>query len=481
MNLKNKIILILVGFLILVSSNSYAQTYKNIPAAIHVQTDISDGMLSFDQIAKFAREKNIKVVVFTDSFLRRWEYGLPPLENIIKRRIEQNSVLRFGIKNYLNAIKTAQKNNPDVLLIPGVEVVPFYYWKGNFWNKNFTLYNWHKQLMVIGLNSEKDYRFLPVIANYSILPLRRENLARIWPLLVIAMGITALVFSRGRRAYKQWGIVLLAFGLIFLINNLYFSISRFNAYSRDQFIKPYQDLFDYANKKNGLVFWLHPEVENFDRVIGVNVRTYSYKDDLLYTYNYTGTSVLFDDNRSIARIGDIWDKTLLAYCAGKRSPVWAIGVIDFYGGDDQDISNVQTILLLKDLNQKEALNALRTGKMYAKLNDRPNDFSLDNFSVTDLNKETEGFMGDDIKLNTAPEIDIETSSSVLPDEPIEISLIRNGSLIETFNSEGANFSVRHQDDYYNENEKVFYRVMIKSKRNLFRIISNPIFVEFASK
>jgi hypothetical protein len=488
-NLKLSFLVIIILVFVI---NSYVQSYplkdqstyevyKNISAAIHIQSDISDGQYSFAQIVKIAKEKNIKVLIFTDTALRRWEYGIRPLENIVKKRIEQGSVFRFGIGNYLNALEDVQKNNPDVIIIPAVEVVPFYYWEGNFLNKGLTLHNWHKQLIVIGLRNEKDYRYLPIIANYSLLPLHRRNLQRLWPLMFIFLGILVIIFSSNRRNSRRWGWIFLIIGGVFLINNLRFNISRFDAYHGDQKTKPYQDLINYVNNKGGLVFWVHPEVENIDRVIGVNVSTPAYKNDLLYTYNYTGSAVLFDDNRSLARAGEIWDKILLDYCRGRRmQPVWAIATIDYHG-DKQDISKLQTILLLQDLNEMEVMRALKNGRMYTKLNNQPNDFSLDRFVISDSKKENFGLMGDNIQINSKPEIIIETSCSIFADEPIEINLIRNGELIKTFNPESSNFQVRYQDDYFILGEKIFYRLMIKSKKNLYRIISNPIFVKFVSK
>ena len=470
----------LLAALLVLSKNSYAQVYKNVPAAIHIQSNISDGRHSFEQIIKSAKEKDIKVLVFTDSVLRRWEYGIRPLENIIKRTIEHNSVFRFGIRNYLNLINSLQEKYPDMVLVPGAEVTPFYYWEGAPLGKDLSLYNWHKQLIAVGLENEKDYRLLPIVASYSVMPLHRGNLIRLWPILFIILGIVAIKSSSARRLSKRSGYIILVVGTILLINNLRFNIVRFDAYHGDQKTKPYQELINYVNYKKGLVFWVHPEAENVSRVAGVNILTYSYKDDLLHTYNYSGSSMLFYDNRSIARTGEAWDEILLAYCRGRRKPIWTMATIDYYG-DTQDISRVQTILLLPALNKKEALKALDKGRMYSKLNNQPNDFSLDKFVITDNKDEVFGFMGEDIKINSKPEIIIETSSSSSPEEPIEIKLIRNGKLIKTFNPQESNARIRYQDDYYYENEKIFYRIMIKSNRNLYQIVSNPIFVEFISE
>lgn len=463
-----------------ISTNSTAQAYEHVPAAIHIQTNISDGAYSFEEIVKQAKEKNIQVLIFSDTALRRWEYGVRPLENIIKRRVEHSSVFRFGIAKYLAAIKNLQDKYPAIVFVPAVEVVPFYYWQGNFLGEDLTLYNWHKQMLVIGMEKASDYRYLPIIANYSLLPLYKGNIIRLWPLLIIFSGIFLIIKFKKKIAYRNYGYLFLLLGVIFLVNNMQFSVSRFNAYSKDKRTKPYQDLIDYATRRGGLVFWCHPEAENLDRVKGVNVCTFPYKEELKYAQNYTGSAVMFDKNRSIARVDDIWDEILLAHCLGKRAPIWVIGEIDYHG-DQKDLSRIQTMLLLNSLTENDVIRALKNGMMYAKLNNLTNDFSLDKFVISDGENNTFGLMGQEIEINSRPEVIIETSCSNAPEEPIEIRLVRNGKLIQTFNSESSNFRVKYQDDYFSPGEKIYYRIMIKSGNNFYQVISNPIFVRFVSK
>jgi len=479
MNLK-----IIVCFIFLaaffISNDSFAQVYENVPAVIHIQTNVSDGKYSFEEIVKQAKEKNIKVLIFTDTALRRWEYGIRPLENIIKRRIDHPSVFRFGIAKYLAVIKNLQDKNPELIFVPAVEVVPFYYWQGNFLGKDFTLYNWHKKMLVIGLEAYGDYRYLPIVGNHILLPLHKSNFVKLWPLLAILSGIFTIIKYKNKIAYKNYGYTLLFIGLVFLVNNMQFNVSRFSAYGKEQRTRPYQNLINYVVKKGGLVFWSYPEVENIDRVKGINICTFPYKDELLYTHDYTGSAVLFDENRSLANIGDVWDRILLASCAGNRAPIWAIGEVDYHG-DHENLSRIQTILLLNSLTKDDALRALKSGRMYAKLNTVSNDFSLHKFIIADEEMRALGLMGQELEITSKPEIIIETSCGSSPEEPIEIRLIRNGRLIQTFKSESSNFRVKYQDDYFSAGEKIYYRIMIKSSNNLYQIISNPIFVRFVSK
>jgi hypothetical protein len=331
----------------------------------------------------------------------------------------------------------------------------------------------------VGLEKENDYRYLPIIANYSWTPLHKANLRRLWPILLIILGIVAFKIHPHAFSYKQWGYVLLLLGGLFLLNNLHFNISSFDAYHGDQQARPYQDLIDYVNKKNGLVFWAHPEAKNIDRVKDVNIVTSAYKEDLIYTHDYAGSAMLFDDSRSVAKTGDIWDKLLIDACLGRRKPVWMIGEVDYHG-EGANLDSVQTIFLLEALSRIQVINALKNGKMYAKLNNKPNDFSLDAFIITDDKKENFAFMGDEIELNSMPQIIIQTSSSSNPQAPITILLIRNNQLIQEFTSQNPNFQVRFQDEYFKPGEKIYYRIMIREDNDSFRVISNPVFVKFTS-
>jgi len=132
-----------LGLLILYGScqMSAAQGLIQAPALIHISSTISDGKYSISEIVKIAKQNNIKIVVITDRDLMRWEYGLWPLRNIIKKTVEMNSIFKFGIKRYLKEIESIQKANPDLILIPGTESAPFYYWQGTPFDNSLKLKN----------------------------------------------------------------------------------------------------------------------------------------------------------------------------------------------------------------------------------------------------------------------------------------------------------------------------------------------------
>ena len=117
----------------------FAGDLLQVPAAIQISSRISDGKYSIPEIVRICRDGKYKVVVITDRDLMRWEYGIRPLRNIVKRTVEDNSLLKYGAKRYLEELTAVQQANPDLVIIPGVESAPFYYWKGDLFRSDLEL------------------------------------------------------------------------------------------------------------------------------------------------------------------------------------------------------------------------------------------------------------------------------------------------------------------------------------------------------
>jgi hypothetical protein len=164
-----------------------AQELKQVPAAIQISSAISDGKYTISEIAEIVKRNQIKVVVMTDLCLVRLEYGLWPLRNLIKKTAEYGSVFKYGISRYLNQIKNAQRENPEMVIISGIEAVPLYYWQGNVFKRQLTIKNWHKHILVIGLDTLDEYKHLPIIGNPHGLKTKFQ-LYKLWPIILILSG-----------------------------------------------------------------------------------------------------------------------------------------------------------------------------------------------------------------------------------------------------------------------------------------------------
>ncbi len=285
------------------------------PAAIQIASTVSDGKYSLEEIVRSARESGIKIVILGERDFMRWEYGLWPFRSLIKKTIQSNSLSAYGIERYLKEIESLQKQNPDMLIIPGIESAPFYYWEGSPFRKNLKIKNWHKHMLIVGLKDNDDYENIPSLSN-----------------------------PRAKVKYGQ--------------------------YHGDLGVKPYQDLIDYVNQEGGLIYWTHPEAENISSRGDIGIETKEYSENLSKTYGYTGFTVFYDGYEKTARPGGIWDGLLKEYCAGiRKQVVWAIGGLGFdqVGELSAALKDLRVILNLSEWSQDAVLAALREGRNYVVL------------------------------------------------------------------------------------------------------------------
>jgi hypothetical protein len=398
--------------------------HKSIKSVIHIQTPVSGGIRSIKNYISLARNNGIDILIITDHDNLSYEYAIHPFRWLIKQDVKKASVFTYGVNNYLSQFKSLANNREGVLLIDGVESTPFYYWSGSFQinpndklsRRELSLNNRGIHLLVIGLNDEKAYKHLPIIAN---------------------------------------------------------NCSSFDAYHGDQGAKPYQELIDYVNNKNGVVIWAHPEASEKWVKDGVLIQTNPYPDLLLSTFDYTGFSVFAEGYQKVGRINGIWDQVLSEYCAGKRKkPVWAIGELDDYG--NKDLNSVQTIFLIKTVSYAEVLNALKNGKVYTLVHQsktQNKSLRLEEFRVGDNRSKEMSESGDIITCHGAPVIKIKLAGT--PNSKATVKLVKNGKLLKEFN-DSLPIEISFTDNTGIIN-KSFYRLDITDEFDN-KIISNPIFV-----
>ena len=100
-------------------------------ATVHVHSTASTGELTIEALAERAEQLGLDVLILTDNFSLRYEYGLWPLPGLLKRQVRFPSVLEYGIERYVDEIAATQSRHPKLIILPGVEVAPYYYWTGS--------------------------------------------------------------------------------------------------------------------------------------------------------------------------------------------------------------------------------------------------------------------------------------------------------------------------------------------------------------
>ena len=455
--------------------------YIQVPGLIDVRTDFSDGAHTLEYLIKLAKKRGIDVLFINDHDRKVMEYGIRPFQNILKKRVEEPSINKGGPENYLNMIDAASKKYPDLILIPGAESAPFYYWRGSYFKKNLTACDWERHLLIVGLEEPKDYKELPILHNgYSTKYILSS--IPIASFLFLALLIVGFYVIKWKRIIRYSGIAISVFALLMVINNHLLKSSPYDQYHGPQEISPYQLLIDYANSRGGMVFWNHPETLSGKGKLGpISKDTPPYPQVLIESMNYTGFAALYGDYITITEPGKIWDRVLIEYCSGHReNPVWGISSADFHreGGAGEKLGNYPTFFLVRSKTKKDILDALKKGRMCACRGDADSPrLILEDFSISDSKNSQKVVMGEKIFSKGYPSINIRISTTDSEKgNSITVRLIRSGNLLETFSAETP-LSINFEDDFFEPGKKIYYRLDAIDKKGR-KLVSNPIFVQF---
>ena len=479
-------------FAIFASSAFPAEKYMLEQGVIDVRTNLGDGRYSLSQISDTARKSDLRIVIPTDGLLNRWEYGLWPLRNIIKKAVETPSVIKFGIKEYLEQIRSVQMDNPDMIFVSSVEVSPYYYWFGSPFGSNFIIKDWHRHLLVIGLDSVNDYKNIPVVGNALALAKPfglSDTLYLLLLLLILAGGVW--IFGHGSSAQpgvyerkmgvpvrylKTIGTLIIVLALTMLVNGFPFRRFEYDQYNGDLGAVPYQHLIDYVNSKGAATFWAHPDAKNVDKVGSVNIETDEHSDLLLKTYGYTGFAVFYEGYENVGAPGRIWDVALKDYCRGIRPfPIWAIGALAFEkaGNLEEYMASLRMVFLLSNFSKAGVVDALKCGRMYVFKGKESANFVMDNFSVRDPGTGDEKTMGQTITVSDNPHLIIKGRFKNGKSKAVNIAIIKDGEIIKVMDVDTP-FAIDFEDKDIAEKSKFYYRAEIKSE-GLF-VVTNPVFV-----
>jgi hypothetical protein len=448
--------------------------YQQVSGLVDLRTSFSDGAHDLQSIVELAREKGFGVLVINDHDRMAMEYGIPPFRHIIKKRVERNSINKRGAEEYLSAIGELGRAYPEMIIIAGSETAPFYYWSGSFFKKNLTAHNHERRILTIGLENAEDYQGLPILHN----GLSTRFFGAFLPAMLIFCIplLLGLVLLRLKGLYRVAGVVIAILSILMVINSHPFRSSPFDQYHGDQAIAPYQLLIDYVKQRGGMSFWNYPETKSGTRKMGpIFVHTAPYPEVLMESKRYTGFAALYGDEITVTEPGNIWDKVLKEYCAGRRDrPAWGIAAADFHreGDSGEKLGNFPTVFLVKEKTKNEILDAMRKGRMYACRGNYPHYAKLEEFSVTSSNGKVKGVSGDEVSLQGFPRIRISLSSSLSTERSVLVRLIRSGQVIARFKGQ-LPLEIDHEDKDIKKEEKEYYRMDLYGCGI---IVSNPIFV-----
>ena len=462
--------------------------YRQARGVIHLDSTISGGDYTPQQMVEYLREHNVEVALFTDHDTVRWDYGFFPSKWLTGRITgwligkafgRSGSVQSFGPEAYVELMEELDTAYKDILVIPGVEAIPFFYWEGSLLFNTLTIHDVYKHLLAFGLEDE-GYSGLPSIGEGFQRRIGFDTILSLWP--VALLFVAYRVLKRPDKISRIGGKGLVVIGVVFLLQNFPYAYGTYDQYHGNQGTAPYQDFIDDVASKGGMVFWAHPEIE-VDRVVSkpplnVRIQTDAYYTDLLYTGNYTGFSAFYEGVKYVIPPGGIWDRVLEQYATGIRQhPVWAIAEGDVEG-DHFSPELSQTVFLLEKFTTEDALTALRTGRVYAVAGPFGSDTSLNDFEMR--SGDQVAYMGQTLQ-HTGPvtlKVDVSVKGP-MASSVFVVHIIKNGRSFESVDGEGS-VLVELTDDNVTPGRLHVYRVDVRVPGQT-RLLTNPIFLDRRSE
>lgn len=355
---------------------------ESLRAAIHVHSTMSTGSLSLESLARRAEQQGLDVLILSENYALRYEYGFYPFEGVLKYRVTFPAVMEYGVHRFLEEVHAVQQRHPQLIIIPGVEIAPYYYWTGSLLRGDLTMHNAQRNLLVLGLDRREDYTQLPSQGNPDSYVWTWQSLTNAVPLLVLIPIVTMwnpYLFSRRgmpRAESRSRHVAAAILGLLCLglsINAWPMKMPPYGSHESKVGYGPYQDLIDRAIERGALVFWSMTEARDFSRhsfgPLGtVTVKTEPHPEALVLTHGYTGFGGLYQDARRVITPGGVWDQLLQSRVPTKPGGFpTMIGEVAFHGTSDpgKDLDQVYTVIHAADRTAAGIMDALRFGRAYA--------------------------------------------------------------------------------------------------------------------
>lgn len=365
-----------------------------------VNSDISSGTASVETIARQADNAGMAFVVFSDQFLVRAEYGVPPFRRTLRVVREQDSVMRYGVEAYLGRLNRVQLEHPALVVIPGVDVAPALWWSGHPLRGTLTAHQFSQQLTLFGPEDAAFYRDLP--AMFNVRPGLRfpASVIALLPLLLAWLGWRLAATppppryedrQGNRYPGRRWprillGAMLIAIGILWTIDNRPFTVGPPWSPHHPRSIAPHQAVIDHVRKYGGEdvgVVWAHPEIRMDMALPGVRLVTAPYLDDVEKTFGHNGLAGIYGDAFRAHLPGGTWDRMLAEHVRGERRerPV-IVGESDYHGGD-RAIDGIQTVVRVAAPGPRAIRRALLAGHSYALYRQPAHAVALDEAMVGD--------------------------------------------------------------------------------------------------
>ena len=477
---------------------SAAQPRVPLRVVIHVHSTASTGTLSLEALAARAEQQGLDAIVLSDNFALEYEYGLQPFPGLLKKTIGYPSILSYGVERYLDEIQSVQARHPRLVIVPGVEVAPYYYWTGSLWRGDLTMHDAQRNLLVLGLTKAEDYRALPARGNPASLMVDGASLVNAAPLLLVAPAL--YLWKPRRHVAEGWrepisaarrtvAACCLVLAVATLVNAWPLGTPPFSSYESQLGYRPHQALLDVANQRGAVVLWSMTEARDlqshsFGPLGTVTVKTNAHPEALALTSGYAGFGGLYQDMRTVTAAGGLWDQVIQAHRGPAHHAVpTMIGEIAFHGLADKgkDLDRVVTTVFATERSVAGVLDAIRTGHAYAAAEgDHRVMLTLDEFSLRcDCDQTTAG-IGERAALPSGAHAiaTVRLSTRDGKPHPVTLRLIRSGEIVGTTKAETP---VHYQlaDAQPVPDGGTYYRLEVVGQSG--ELLTNPVYVDVRTK
>ena len=482
-----------------IASDSESREGEWLRGIFRVNTDVSAGDESLSIVCEKGEKADLDFIVISDQFVVRAEYGFWPLSRTLSYAVERDSVVEFGLERYLSLIENEDAARDAMVLIPGVDVAPHYYWRGIPFIKEFGTRRFSEQLTVFGSSKAQFYHNLPVIHN-EISEFSIYSILKILPLFFVVWGVFLLfhlrvneyrdlsgklLSSNIKRSRLVLALILVSLGFAWTFENRPFTRDLgFDQYA-DHGDIPYQNLIDYINahgEKNAGVIWSAPEATMCSDELGASLVSKPYLSDVRTTFGHNGMAGLYGDAITALRPGGEWDAMLMDYCIGKRRmrPI-IVGELDYHGRKRR-IDMYQTVVRGAEKSRSSIFNAIIEGRSYAYA--KPADSGIELIDANLSSGAGIAKLGDTLMVaNDAKSFVVSLSFKVTGESSVErkgeVQLIVNGKLFRKKQFKGKDFRGEFPIDVKSllvgGDSSGYVRFDISTFGG--RIVTNPIFVK----
>lgn len=329
-------------------------------SSMHNHTNLSDGCRTPEDLLELARRQGMAILAYTDH--REGDICYKP--NIC---LPINGVEKIGYEAYFERLRAIKDQSEDMIVIIGVEVMPYFYNLGK--PPNFLVMNQNYHFTVYDIHDPDVLRGMPA----------RRDIETLKP---------------------------------------------------EQLVGParYQRFVDYIVDHGGIVHAVHVESDQDMWVGPAHFVSEAHPHYIRVMNNLTGFSVLPSAMSNLAGgAGGAWDAALLEYLSGSRDcALWTMADADYHGPEGSP-AWATTFYYMREFTEAEVYRCLREGRMVAQMGESFQDVYVSEFSVSEGGRPDDAIMlGRSITVSRAPVIRFSLSREV-PD--VHARLVRNGKVI----------------------------------------------------